>query len=96
MKNFSVKHTPGPWSFDEAERQIWNVDTEIPICEIWYARQEDHYAANARLIAATPDLLKALEAVLNHDREEDSEDIVIRFNCAQWLELLVAERKAKG
>jgi hypothetical protein len=34
----------------------------IPICEIWQRGDEEQEQANARLIAAAPDLLAALQA----------------------------------
>ena len=56
------KHTPGPWHVINE----WNVsgpEYEVANGSIM-VRDDDESAANARLIAAAPDLLKALEIAL--------------------------------
>ena len=59
-------HTPGPWWIDHIE---WHVmageDTTRDICGVPYDWPEDR--ANARLIAAAPELLEALEMVRDAD-----------------------------
>lgn len=70
----TTKHTPGPWKWDESWGAIMT-DHNNPsrlISPVWTgcnprgmgpeAEAED--AANARLIAASPDLLEALKALL--------------------------------
>ena len=66
-----VKHTPGPWKFDPEDDSIVGHDVHISIATI------DHFdeggekgfnfgpisSANARLIAAAPELLEALQAL---------------------------------
>ena len=69
------KHTPGPWTTDEADHDEPYQDIRIQagkrgICRVWIddAPVHDYNAeqrANARLIAAAPDLLEALKALLN-------------------------------
>lgn len=67
-----AKHTPGPWETDEAEHDCPSQDVVIRdakrrgICRIWFddAPVPDYNAeqsANARLIAAAPELVEALE-----------------------------------
>jgi len=54
------KYTPAPWRVVENERS-YNIRSEKddkPICEMWLIGETD---ANARLIAAAPELLKACE-----------------------------------
>ena len=73
----SDKHTPGPWSHDADHEQTWHpkikTDPEVfagTICEVLSNlniaasdhRMFDEMKANARLIAAAPDLLEALES----------------------------------
>jgi len=67
------QHTPGPWSYSEGTRTIRGPQNH------WLASMDswdgaiDH-AANARLIAAAPDLLAALQdcvAVPNKNRPDE-------------------------
>ena len=71
------KHTPGPWigagpSFgDPLPRYTTSIMTEweheddgfIEICEFPFHHHDGENEANARLIAAAPELLETLEAV---------------------------------
>jgi hypothetical protein len=66
-----VTHTPGPWRIRENARH--DVDEcDLSICgDIWvladiHGPQYEHQRYNARLIAAAPDLLEALEKL--HER----------------------------
>lgn len=63
------KHTPGPWKV--AKRQRYTIDVVVPAVSkntIGYTIAQVSTAgegeANARLIAAAPDLLAALEAAI--------------------------------
>ena len=61
------KHTPGPWAVDRYCRDITPVGRYLRIAEIPGHRENDtpdsqEREANARLIAAAPDLLAALQA----------------------------------
>lgn len=63
-----MKHTPGPWHIVDPEfgRRGYihgNTDTEYSyyVCELF--TKEGNNMANARLIAAAPDLLAMLERV---------------------------------
>ena len=71
-----AKHTPGPWEFGPshsstglAGQLVVRPAGEFPHGE-WVAdvgsMYDDHREANARLIAAAPDLLAALQKVVNH------------------------------
>lgn len=61
------KHTPGPWKVD-AMGNVWSADTKV--CEMsehpviasgcYREKTDDEHRANARLIAAAPELLEAL------------------------------------
>ncbi len=57
-------HTPGPWSLNAGEFVISKTGGEI--CQMNDADGEllDNALANARLIAAAPELLEALEETL--------------------------------
>jgi len=60
------KYTPGPWTWD-----VWqNLDPVFALDMVQgygtiYWTEESKREANARLIAAAPDLLEALEALLD-------------------------------
>lgn len=64
------KHTPGPWLIDVANYHaghIATVDHNGSVIEIWsetWPKLEDA-PANARLIAAAPELLEAAQAAMN-------------------------------
>jgi len=77
-----MKHTPGPWFADKKGsiwrrpyKDLYeyggHVSGDKPIAMVmkgWYADYEQGYPveANARLIAAAPDLLEALELARDH------------------------------
>jgi hypothetical protein len=69
------KHTPGPWKIDwytcrEGGKELWRVPRSIgPIYtdhNHWAGTYITGGEANARLIAAAPDLLDALRRVMRH------------------------------
>ena len=70
-------HTPGPWSIDDAgawiniygsESDDANIVAKIEITDgsTDYLHDQETARANARLIAAAPELLEALEALLGN------------------------------
>lgn len=80
MKNENTKHTPGPWELSEGNTSLWAKspwNARVRIAEIKRHSPMNGIDsdANARLIAASPELLEALEKTvtwLKHlaDREE--------------------------
>jgi hypothetical protein len=62
-----IKHTPGPWVFDEDEcsaipaLHLYCADSKNPFHG---SRSEEELKANARLIAAAPELLEALKEAI--------------------------------
>ena len=76
-----TQYTPGPWAVEENSSPplIWGNDYEKPIAEVELHRSYADYKdgevqANARLIAAAPDLLDAcyqLIYALMYDDEEE-------------------------
>jgi hypothetical protein len=67
-------HTPGPWSFSDNTNMasgkthytVYSNDdgySRLVICDTPYVKNFKHHEANARLIAAAPELLEALEDV---------------------------------
>jgi hypothetical protein len=70
--NMTTQHTPGPWIVDVAQDSdgtIHSVDVREAAYGLFVAAVEAHtdehadVMANARLIAAAPDLLAALRAI---------------------------------
>ena len=60
------KHTPGPWESGNGTTSIYGSDGKEVARRIWHGPQDDERSlANARLIAAAPELLAALERTLN-------------------------------
>lgn len=59
------QHTPGPWRFEESTKTVRTVLQNYWLVRLdsWDAGEVNH-EANARLIAAAPDLLEALELAL--------------------------------
>ena len=59
------KHTPGPWNTMVSGGSVWSSGGEW-VCDPSdrHAYPTDTQRANARLIAAAPDMLEALEAVV--------------------------------
>lgn len=56
----TTKHTPGPWHLSAAKDCIWHQD-HGRICTPPNHAQVWNWEPNARLIAAAPELLEALE-----------------------------------
>ena len=73
----ATKHTPGPWRIDPSWDILGNTkDGNGMVCQITVdAVPRDEAAANAHLIAAAPDLLAALKALLQiiEDAREDDD-----------------------
>lgn len=58
------KHTPGPWAYDPAELRIYYADGDVEptVAYVEYDNSSEAQAeADARLIAAAPELLAALK-----------------------------------
>jgi hypothetical protein len=69
-----MSHTPGPWTHDD-EGSIENLELCPSLIAIINGEAQDYgywrenieeWKDNARLIAAAPDLLEALQAILKH------------------------------
>ena len=69
-----AKHTPGPWMCEQCDgAPSWEVMTDckhhMHICYCRGDRKRSEIEANARLIAAAPQLLAACEAASEHVQE---------------------------
>lgn len=102
----SDKHTPGPWIAEQRDTHsaVTAGKGLCPVahCPQWSSRDDRPKAAesfaNARLIAAVPDLLEAAENVkaLGFDDEDASGWGVIHITREDWDCLLSAIAKARG
>ena len=59
-----LKHTPGPWKISKLDRTVISpCNNEFDIADTWkHDRGKTKAQANARLIAAAPDMLELLIA----------------------------------
>lgn len=75
----SAKHTPGPWRATLVNDTGWAVgpntadgpDYVADVHMLTTGRSDEDSAANARLIAAAPELLDALRALVSTERPWD-------------------------
>ena len=97
------KHTLGPWKASEGyPSDIWHVDMPSRGYSVVVSRAEDDWdmaidevQANAQLIAAAPELLAALEAMLD-PTHRCGEDCVMSEPCPIGEQARAAIAKAKG
>ena len=85
----SFKGVPGPWVIGTSSRHgVHCVDAVDPkdgllfeVCEVWgiddNAEETEHSWANARLIAAAPDLLDALQVISSYPEPDQLEMRII-------------------
>lgn len=74
----TTKHTPGPWNFHPCDAYATCFDV---LCEKGYyvatthdgVRGDRNADANARLIAAAPDLLEALQNIAEYWNQDQNE-----------------------
>ncbi len=73
----TAKHTPGPWAYHNTPTPFIYVNAGgLPICQIYtstaHGQSMGEQFANARLIAAAPELLEAAKLVLEWYEAEDN------------------------
>ena len=104
-KQTEQKHTPGPWETGALITNVevwpdgWNVPMCIADCSTKRSPESnEEKCANARLIAAAPDLLEACEESLRALRiiydNTDEEDLLARLDCWPLTKLHTAITKA--
>lgn len=95
-----MRHTPGPWHVDpdprpdmEWNNHIYGADG-MAVCFMAHSdgKDDERDEANARLIAAAPDLLSALEAVEQAYSNRHSP----QHRTACLMQAQAAIKKAKG
>lgn len=60
----SKQHTPGPWKYEASTKTVRSIPSNYWIATMDSWEGAVNHEANARLIAAAPDLLEALEMLL--------------------------------
>lgn len=96
----AAKHTPGPWilDYDKGTTQDILSRKHGGICTVRRAGRHDNetFAANARLIAAAPELLSALRQTLDalEIAHEYASKTAPALACVKWAETKDAARSA--
>lgn len=99
------KHTPGPWAVDAdaypifiySESETWPLIDELGNeegCKGAFIANTGDNKANARLIAAAPELLEALQAIVKSLVDQDDEGMI--EHAQQMIDARVAIAKATG
>ena len=92
------KRTPGTWIVGSVT--VWShqggMVRRVALCEIHEGIDLDEAEANARLIAAAPDLLEAAKAICDHTVTVVAGGYVMDFNSPEWVALEAAIEKAEG
>jgi len=93
----TTQHTAGPWRvFDAFTEIVTDRPTAFETESIVQFKGQKNAKANARLMAAAPDLLDALEGLVERDRSEAA-DSGFTDDEMTWLEdARRATAKAKG
>jgi len=74
-----VSYTPGPWKVSEiVEPMVYPEDGKTPICLISGMFHAETKRANARLIAAAPELLEALVKLIGLTKNTDDLRLIAR------------------
>ena len=89
------KHTPGPWRSEPCYRSgytVWGGTDAVPVCVVDTQDDEGRFGtikneADARLIAAAPELLEALKELTGHTNE--------RFTGGVWDRARAAIKQAE-
>lgn len=94
--------TPGPWRVGKTGCVV----ADVPVPEMGGSDDVDYYGghlicesvtpANAKLISAAPDLLKAAKAILAHFAGAQHDDVPLPIGERRWDDLCHAVDKAEG
>lgn len=98
----TTKHTPGPWkAVTSTEKVLDTVINEFgdPVCQLHNGAlnfKPDDIEANARLIAAAPDLLEALKVIAEGAGRFSKDPITHAQNCIEDMKALAIAAIAKA
>ena len=71
----TTKHTPGPWRVNPGANEVRGADWNVIVADVGID-------ADAHLIAAAPDLLTALEAMVRSDSWADADVKMVNARAA--------------
>jgi hypothetical protein len=95
-----AKHTPGPWSVGEGTPDIAIITDKVLVAMVTNDEdspcEDDEQMANARLMAAAPELLEACEAALLLAGDDDLPDNGGYNGAAITDQIRAAIAKAEG
>lgn len=82
----SAKHTPGPWSYPRYPNGVSTLvyaaaggkPEAFPVASATYGVPDEEREANARLIAAAPDLLETLKGIVENAHQAAFEEWLLR------------------
>ena len=96
MKKLTHKHTPGPWGIEDQFHKGQLTGLAIHNPHFYFeGTVDENTRADALLMAAAPDLLKACEYVVEHHRTNDSGEGEL-FGLDFVTTCISAIMKAKG
>jgi hypothetical protein len=83
-----MTHTPGPWRYVKNTGVVTSDECHIGYIGDFKDKEllrfnKDRWEADARLIAAAPELLEALEATLDRSRSGDEQEAIARAAIAK-------------
>lgn len=97
VTNPKASHTPGPWRVDATKGSMSYVRAAsgeaIASCSWKHGQQDVPAIANARLIAAAPKLLEALEKCLERLEWAESEGLLQNFSTTRQAHAAIGQAK---
>jgi hypothetical protein len=88
-------HTPGPWAVAWPNPRIVSAQEKKAVASPHFAGyEEDEIEANARLIAAAPELLEALRALVAVNEEHNARVAVVIGAPKDWNDSYLAAARA--
>jgi hypothetical protein len=92
-----MSHTPGPWGFRlDNDVAIITSDSWWDFAEVQVNPDNAQGEANARLIAAAPELLAALEELYHLIDDAHDGDRVFTLELAQKAKAAIAKARGQG
>lgn len=92
----NIAHTRGPWHVTRTDNVVFETENQRAIAWTWaddmpYVKSAAERKLNAHLIAAAPDMLAALKAIVEYETSPDFSKWALRVDAAR-----AAVAKAEG